>query len=296
MCIDFASPLNLCSPRARHIDVQDVPMERNTLQVVASAVNAEALSRAEDHACHASPMRRVYRLRDSCAALQLILLAYKHRRCSAHSMTVAMFVEACASDLVQGVHVLESAPLSSSPSHDSSGDAIATLEAPWFDIGSEAGDDVRVYLLLPTYADYFFDYTMYWARVAYSEMARQCAGHGLIAKLQTVGGGWASLHRADKSLACALQLHAVAQAVFDEDVVRKCRLFIGWAHLWNSDPAKALEVFYAELAAARRHGDPVHERRCLHAIQNAEHNPRLAPGGAHTGHYQLVNLWWRALA
>ncbi|CBZ27153.1 conserved hypothetical protein [Leishmania mexicana MHOM/GT/2001/U1103] len=294
MCIDFAPTLNLRSLRTQHTDVQDAPMEGNQLQVVAAAVHTEALSRAEGHACRTSPVRCVYRLRDACAALQLILLAYKYRRCGAKSMTVAMFVQACASDLVKEVRVLEDA-LSSSPRRVSSGDAIATLEAPWFYIGSEAGDDVRVYLLLPTYADYFFDYTMHWARVAYSEMARQYVGHALIAKLQTVGGGWASLHRADKSLACALQLQAVAQAVFDEDVVRKCRLFIGWAHLWNSDPAKALEVFYAELAAARRHGDTVHERRCLHAIQNAEHNPCLAPGGAHTGRYQLVSLWWRAL-
>ncbi|CAJ1008626.1 hypothetical protein Q4I28_003939 [Leishmania naiffi] len=269
-------------------------MERNKLQPVDSAVQAEALSMPEDHPRRASPVCRVYRLRDACAALQLSLMAYERRQCSAHSMTVATYIDACASDLVKGVRTLEGDTLSSLPTCDSS-DAITTMTARWFYIGSETDGDVRVYLMLPTYADYFFDYTMHWARIAHSEMARQYVGHGLIAKLQTVGGGWASLHRADKSLMCALQLHTVAQAVFDEDVMRKSRLFIGWAHLWNCNPAKALEVFYGELEAARRHGNTAHERRCLHAIQNAEHNPCLAPGGAHTGHYRLVEAWWDAL-
>ncbi|GET88660.1 hypothetical protein, conserved [Leishmania tarentolae] len=297
MCIDCASHLHFRSPRTRPTDVPYALMDCNTLQVITSAVHEETLSRTEDQTYHVFPMHRVYHLRDACTALQLVLLAYKYRRCSAHSILVARFVEACALDLVKEMRVLENAPSFSPPPHrHSSSDAITALVAPWFYIGTDAADNARVYLFLPNNADYFFDYTMYWARVAYSEMARQYVGRCLIANLQTVGGGWASLHRADKSLACALQLHAVAQAVFDEDVVRKCRLFIGWAHLWNSDPAKALEVFYAELAAARRYGDTVHERRCLHAIQNAEHNPRLVPGGTYTGHYTLVDLWWRALA
>ncbi|KAG5478396.1 hypothetical protein LSCM4_04628 [Leishmania orientalis] len=271
-------------------------MERSKLHAVAAGVHAEELSRAEDHSRCASTTRRVYRLRDACTALQLSLLAYTYGRCSAHSISVAVYVEACASDLVKDARVVEDSALSSSPTCDPSSDAITTLPASWLYIGLGAVDAARVYIVLPTYADYFFDHTMHWARIAYSEMARQCVSYGLIAKLQTIGGGWASLHRADKSLICALQLHAVAQAVSNEEVVHKCRLFIGWAHLWNCNPAKALEVFHAELTAARRRGHTAHERRCLHAIVNAEQNPRLAPGGMHTGHYPLVDAWRGARA
>ncbi|KAG5478607.1 hypothetical protein LSCM1_06010 [Leishmania martiniquensis] len=268
-------------------------MKRGRLYPIAVAVQAEVPSRAEDHLRRAATARRVYYLRDACAALQLSLLAYRHCRCSTHSPSVAVDIEVCASDLAKKALVIEDAPLSSSPTCDFLSDAVEPLPASWFYIGLGAVDGARVYIVLPTYTDYFFDYTMHWARIAYSEMARQCVSYGLIAKLQSVGGGWASLHRADKSLVCALQLHAVAQAVRDEELVHKCRLFIGWAHLWNSDASKALEIFHAELEAARRRGHTAHERRCLHAIENAEHNPLLTPGGLHTGHYPMVDAWRR---
>ncbi|KAK7198357.1 hypothetical protein NESM_000794800 [Novymonas esmeraldas] len=232
--------------------------------------------------------RRVYRLRDACAALRLGVLALDwRRRCGRAPNPVAAYVCACAADLVRDVCAVGASTRAC---------AAACAAAPYVCVGRDPRDGVRVCVLLPTYAEYFFDHTLHWARVAYSEMARQYVGRGVIAQLQTVGGGWASLHRADRSLMCALQLHAVALAVFDEESVRKCRLFIGWAHLWNSNRATALRLFRAELAAARRWGDDVHEQRCLHAIVNAERNPRLAPGGAHTSHYQLVDMWSRAFA
>ncbi|KAG5504334.1 hypothetical protein JKF63_04779 [Porcisia hertigi] len=265
-------------------------MEHNKVPVVAAEVSAEGTLRIENYPRHASLVRRVYRLRDACAALQLSLLACEYY-CRNAPSTVATYMEAGASDLVKDVLIVHGAPSSSSPTGVSSSDTIATSPASWFCIGPEAGGGGHAYLLLPTYADYFYDYTMYWARIAYSEMARQYVGFCLIAKLLTVGGGWASLHRADRSLVCALQLYAVAKSVYDDEVVHKCRLFVGWAYLWNSNPTKALEVFRAELAAARQRGHTLHERRCLHAIENAKRNPRLAPGGKHTGRYQLVDIW-----
>ena len=226
-------------------------------------------------------LAQVYRLRDACATLQLVLLAPQHR--------VADFVEESASDLVQAtsaVLLVSSTAAAAAPHPPSS----------WAYVGVSTQTRHDVYLMLPTYACLFFDYTMASALLANGEMSRQYAGRCTIAKLQTIGGGWASLHRADRSLLCALQLYTVAEAVFDEEVVRKCRLFVGWAHLWNSNPAKALEVFQAELKDALSRGDIEHERRCRHAICNATRNPRLAPGGAYTGHFDLVDCWSRTFA
>lgn len=223
----------------------------------------------------------VYRLRDACATLRLVLLAN-------HSF-VADYVEESGPDLVAA-----SGAVALTHSPDDVTASSAQLPDSWVYVGVTTRGRHRVYVVLPTYAALFFDMAIEWAFFAHAEMSRQYAGRCIIAKLQTVGGGWASLHRADKALLCALQLHCVAEAVFEEEVVRKCRLFIGWAHLWNSNPAKALTMFRSELADARRRDDIVHERRCLHAISNAEHNPHLAPGGAYTNHFDLVDFWARS--
>ncbi|KPI85483.1 hypothetical protein ABL78_5443 [Leptomonas seymouri] len=223
----------------------------------------------------------VCRLRGACATLQLALFAQRQQRC------VVDYVEANASELVEvasAVSCVSSTPSSAFP------------PPSWLFIGVSSRRRHAVYLVLPTYAALFYDYTIEWALLAQAEMSRQYAGRCMMAKLQTIGGGWASLHRADKALLCALLLYRVAEAVFDEEVVRKCRLFMGWAQLWNSSPTKALEMFQRELDDARARGDVVHERRCLHAVSNTEQNPNLAPGGAHTDRYDLVDRWSRAFA
>jgi hypothetical protein len=225
----------------------------------------------------ATSVLQVYRLRDACATLQLVFLASQHR--------VAEYVEKRASDLAEERYTVALSSSTSSPFSP------ASLPPSWVYVGRSSRDRCAVCLVLPTYANFFFDYTIEWALFAQAEMSRQYASRCMIAKLQTIGGGWASLHRADRALLCALQLYTVAEAVLDEEVMRKSRLFIGWAHLWNSNPAKALEVFRSELSDARARGDATHERRCLHAICNAEQNPKLAPGGSYTAHYDLVDCW-----
>ncbi|KPA84140.1 hypothetical protein ABB37_02219 [Leptomonas pyrrhocoris] len=231
---------------------------------------------------NASGVLQVYRLHDACATLQLALLARQQQQ---HRVTD--YVEENAADLVAASRTVLSVPSTSAP---------PSVPPSWVCIGVSSRSHRDVYLALPTYAAFFFDYSIEWALFASTEMSRQYVGRCMMAKLQTVGGGWASLHRADKALLCALQLYRVAVAVFDEEVVRKCRLFIGWAFLWNSNRTKALEVFQGELDDARARGDLVHERRCLHAVFNAELNPNLAPGGAYTDHFDLVDRCSNAFA
>lgn len=218
----------------------------------------------------------LWRLRDSCSAVALCFWALHHN---------------CKGNLdVLG-------RLECSPSTEARAVAtrcrLSVLSKQAVAVGRSKAEHLPVYLLLPSYSSYFYDFTIFWGQSAFTEMARQYVGRCRIAQLQTLGGGWASLHRADKALECAILLYDCAAAVFDGDVVRKCRLFIGWAHLWNNSPQMAIQLFRMELAEARKRGDEVHERRCLHAIANATHNPRLAVGGAHTGHYDLTDCWSR---
>lgn len=134
-------------------------------------------------------------------------------------------------------------------------------------------------LALPRTSCVFRDLTLRWAIVADSEMRRQYAALCEMARLQTIGGGWASLRRADKALECTLRLYAVAQSVWDEDTAGKCRLFVGWAQLWNGNRALAQRIFEAELRMAEAnnvYGDNiVHIRRCQNALANATRNPTL---------------------
>lgn len=156
-------------------------------------------------------------------------------------------------------------------------------------------DGRRVFIAFPSSGRVFADGTLLWGRMAQTELARQYAGRCEIARLQTIGGGWASLRRADKALECALELYDVAIAVFDEETVHKCRLFIGWAQLWNGNTEAAEHLFQLELRQAVLDGDVVHQRRCQHALINAATNPTLRDP-TKRGRFTLTDCWTRVFA
>ncbi|KAF8305085.1 hypothetical protein TcBrA4_0000150 [Trypanosoma cruzi] len=114
-----------------------------------------------------------------------------------------------------------------------------------------------------------------------------------MAILQTVGGGWASLRRADKALRYAIMLYETAALIHDTATLRKCRLFVGWAHLWNGDLRQAVEIFEQQLVEAQVEGDAVQERRCISAIHHARHNPSVvvACGARGQGSFFLLECW-----
>ncbi|KAF8285751.1 hypothetical protein TcYC6_0031710 [Trypanosoma cruzi] len=79
----------------------------------------------------------------------------------------------------------------------------------------------------------------------------------------------------------------------DTATLRKCRLFVGWAHLWNGDVRQAVEIFEQQLVEARVEGDAVQERRCISAIHHARHNPSVvvACGARGQGSFFLSECW-----
>lgn len=152
----------------------------------------------------------------------------------------------------------------------------ATANLLYVELGCLSDEHAIYRIALPAPGRVFADATLFWAHVAQAEFTRQYAGRCLIAKFATLGGGWACLRRADKTLPYALAMLRVAHAVFDTETERRCRLFIGWAHLWRGETQRALAIFYAEMQQARELNDVAHIRRCQHAIIHATKNPSLA--------------------
>ncbi|RNF19847.1 uncharacterized protein Tco025E_03986 [Trypanosoma conorhini] len=149
------------------------------------------------------------------------------------------------------------------------------------------------YVALPPPGRFFIDFCLAWGRHAHYGQARQYAACCRMAMLQTVGGGWASLRRADKALACAVMLYATAARIHDAATQRKCRVFVGWAHLWNGDVRRALDIFEQQRREAEVEGDAVQERRCISAIHHARHNPSVvvAGGARGRGGFHLSECW-----
>lgn len=165
-------------------------------------------------------------------------------------------------------------------------------------IGSESLCRSVVFVALPSPAQLFYDGSRRWADYAQWEAARQYTAWCRIAVVQTVGGGWASLRRADKALACAMELYELAQIVGDGDIASKCRVFIGWAHLWSGRRETAVHLFSLELRDAVMRGDTVHRRRCENAITNATTNPTLngTAAGSAVRRFTLTDCWRKAFA
>eukprot|EP00164_Ancoracysta_twista_P009262 GFYU01013650.1.p2 GENE.GFYU01013650.1~~GFYU01013650.1.p2 ORF type:complete len:124 (-),score=11.01 GFYU01013650.1:9-380(-) len=90
---------------------------------------------------------------------------------------------------------------------------------------------------------------------------------------QTMGGGWASVRNVAESLRWALLLQGCAEELNDEAAVRKCRVFIGWAHLWNGNRTASHEVFQSELRTAEEIGDEINANRCVAAEAHMLGNP-----------------------
>lgn len=220
-------------------------------------------------------VKEIYLLVDSWTTLSLL-----HARQESVARPAQLAAYAAAAPDVQAVVVFEGRqPPPSAP---------AALR-----LGRWRGHEV--WLAIPTMARLAHDWSMPWSRYAQAELARQYISCCRIAHLQTVGGAYASLRQADRALECAIQLYETALSIHEEDILRKCRVFIGWAHLWNGSLTMSLQLFELALEDARQRGDIVQQRRCEHAIINAKTNPTLQPTPGERP-FTLTDCWTSAFA
>ncbi|CCW68247.1 unnamed protein product [Phytomonas sp. Hart1] len=139
----------------------------------------------------------------------------------------------------------------------------------------DGGAVVEVWVGLPSLGQVFFDGTMFFARIAQMELVRQYACYCRIAKLQTIGGGWASLREPRHAMQYAVELFHVASVVGNDVIMGNCRIFVGWALLWSGKTEKALQLFKSERKIACMRNDLEQQRRCENAIINAKTNTTL---------------------
>jgi hypothetical protein len=91
----------------------------------------------------------------------------------------------------------------------------------------------------------------------------------------TLGGGWASVRNVQKSVYYAVSLYDLAQEIDDRETMRKCRVFIGWAHLWAGRNGYAKGIFRREHRVAVIVEDERQESRCEAALYHLEANPEF---------------------
>ncbi|KAF5217354.1 hypothetical protein ECC02_009782 [Trypanosoma cruzi] len=217
-------------------------------------------------------------LRDSCSAVGMFFEVQRYKKNKAFRSSLADYV-------LRALTAEATFPIL----HGTSDFPSLSL----FYVGEATCSGAPCYVALPTSGRFFIDYCLTWGRHAHQGQARRYAACCKMAILQTVGGGWASLRRADKALRCAIMLYETAALIHDTATLRKCRLFVGWAHLWNGDVRQAVEIFEQQLVEARVEGDAVQERRCISAIHHARHNPSVvvASGARGQGSFFLSECW-----
>lgn len=106
-----------------------------------------------------------------------------------------------------------------------------------------------------------------WSKFVYRSAVRDYIVLQHMAMAQTLGGGWASVRNAREALRAAVALYCLAHAIGDEACMRKCRVFIGYAHMWRGNRAKSTEIFLREMTAAAAADDHVQHRRCVAALR-----------------------------
>jgi hypothetical protein len=129
------------------------------------------------------------------------------------------------------------------------------------------------------------------SQLAVTEMKRQYAVRCEMARVMTLGGGWASVKNAQEALKCSIRLYQLAGSIGDEATERKCRVFVGWAMLWHfehqqqqhqtkggapksipssspsaSELQKALWIFTTQLTANQSVNDETNWNRCFAAL------------------------------
>lgn len=147
----------------------------------------------------------------------------------------------------------------------------------------------RIALLLPPMSRMAFDLTFESSKRLQYEMHREAFTRCEIAKLLTVGGGWASLRKEKQALTCTAELHRHALAVADEKLAQKCWIFLGWGLLWAGALNQGVQIFKKQLELAVQWNDKVLEQQCHHALINAQTNPLIRSINCRVLSHQINN-------
>lgn len=131
-------------------------------------------------------------------------------------------------------------------------------------------------LAIPSLARFSYDYSLESSKFVQQILTRQCFARQHVAKLLTLGGGWACLRQSPQAMECTRGLYTCALVLGDTKLQRKCSLFRGWALLWSGQLDKAIEVLKRELAIATQVDDDEYQVQCQHALLHAMRNPSFA--------------------
>lgn len=259
--------------------------------------------------CHVNDdVHQVFALRDSCSTVAwMCLLLQRNHKIEPHaddggcgtatSIAIRVPTISILKRMTSQHHIQAVAPLTVAQANALGLHLllIGKLPLEWYTTQTERSQKKRgfAFLVLPSPERVFIDFTLYWARYAQSEQARQYVIRCRIALLQTISGGWASLRRVDKALLYALELHRLALLIWDEDTARKCRVFIGWAYLWNGDVASSSAIFKSEQAIGEVCGDEIHQRRSESALFHLRYNPDVVVS---YGGYTFEKYWATAFS
>jgi hypothetical protein len=114
-------------------------------------------------------------------------------------------------------------------------------------------------------ANVAYDHSFWFARLLQHDARRRFALLNEMAMQQTLGGGWACLRVVEKAVYHAIRLYTLAQELGDEATMRKCRVFIGYAQVWNGDFDAARQLVDEQFRDSENIGDDINRNRCIAA-------------------------------
>ena len=115
-------------------------------------------------------------------------------------------------------------------------------------------------------ADYAYWVTYYSTKVCWYATMRRKYIHELIYYAQSIGGGWGSVANPEKAIVWAYQLYSLGKYINDYCIMRKCRVYMGYAYCWTKQFKTAENIFNYERQIGIENNDLVHFRRCQAAL------------------------------
>lgn len=115
---------------------------------------------------------------------------------------------------------------------------------------------------VPSLAECSFDYSMYASRFCHHQMSEEYALRQQLAKILTLGGGWACLRKGKYALRYTFMLYECAFRLKNQKLQLKSILFLARNFMWSDDTEKAIVTFSKLLALASKFNDKELQNQC----------------------------------
>eukprot|EP00993_Chasmostoma_nieuportense_P002473 NODE_3266_length_1000_cov_31.076747_g3120_i0.p1 GENE.NODE_3266_length_1000_cov_31.076747_g3120_i0~~NODE_3266_length_1000_cov_31.076747_g3120_i0.p1 ORF type:complete len:303 (-),score=50.54 NODE_3266_length_1000_cov_31.076747_g3120_i0:89-997(-) len=143
-----------------------------------------------------------------------------------------------------------------------------------------------VYFIPPSFSSTLSAH-LCWSRLLNKMVGRTMALSSRLYFLTTMGGGWAALRHASNCLVYAAKQYVVASKMGDLVMQCRCRIHLGYYHMWCGRSELAHQILLNEAAVANNLRHPILQNS-VHSAMASLHLANIAPSASLTVDSQLL--------